>query len=86
MARQPNTTARGDRFDESTIETVWKKGTTEPELPSFPIDVCGAKMRGNDRTTRGRLGDILCSPIIQKLIGSKGKKVTGGANAVQLLH
>jgi hypothetical protein len=45
MARKPNTNASGWVFDELTIEAVWKKGTPEPNCPSFRKDVCGASMK-----------------------------------------
>ncbi len=44
MARNYNTKSDGKTFDEQTIEAVWKKGTSEPDFPSFRKDVCGASM------------------------------------------
>lgn len=45
MTRNYNTRTDGKSFDEQMIEAVWKKGTPEPEYPSFRKDVCGASMQ-----------------------------------------
>jgi hypothetical protein len=45
MARNPGTKKDGASFDEATIEAVWRKGTPEPQYPSFRKDVCGASMQ-----------------------------------------
>jgi hypothetical protein len=45
MARNPGTTSSGGSFDEATIEAVWRKGTPEPNYPSFRKDVCNASMQ-----------------------------------------
>ena len=45
MARSPSTNTIGGRFDEATIEAVWRKGTPEPQYPSFRKDACGASMQ-----------------------------------------
>ena len=45
MARNPGTRRDGRSFDEATIEAVWKKGTPEPQYPSFRKDTCGASMQ-----------------------------------------
>ena len=45
MARQPSTTTSGGSFDEATIEAVWRKGTPEPQYPSFRKDACSASMQ-----------------------------------------
>lgn len=45
MARNPGTTSSGGSFDEATIEAVWRKGTPEPNHPSFRKDVCSASMQ-----------------------------------------
>lgn len=45
MARQPSTTTYGRSFDEVTIEAVWRKGTPEPQYPTFSKDACGASMQ-----------------------------------------
>ena len=45
MARNPNTTTTGGRFDDATIEAVWKKGTPESGLSFFRKDACGASMQ-----------------------------------------
>lgn len=47
MARKSGTRSDGQPFDEQTIESVWKKGTAEPNYPSFRKDVCGASMQRN---------------------------------------
>lgn len=47
MARRPNTTSKGERFDEATIEAVWQKGISEPGLSTFRKDICGASMQRN---------------------------------------
>ena len=39
-----NTKSDGKSFDEATIETVWQKGTPEPNLSNYRKDVCGASM------------------------------------------
>jgi len=51
MARNPNTTTTGGRFDDATIEAIWKKGTPEPGLSFFRKDACGASMQ------RSKYGD-----------------------------
>jgi len=48
MARNHNTNAFGNPFDESTIEAVWKKGTPEPNVPLFCKDVCGSSMKRDE--------------------------------------
>lgn len=45
MARNPGTRRDGGGFDDATIEAVWKKGTPEPQYPSFRKDTCGASMQ-----------------------------------------
>lgn len=45
MARNPNTTTSGGRFDQATIEAVWQKGKPEPGYPNFRKDVCNASMQ-----------------------------------------
>ena len=45
MARNPNTNSRGESFDETTIEAVWKKGTPESGYVGFHKDTCGASMQ-----------------------------------------
>lgn len=45
MARNPNTTTSGGRFDDATIEAVWRKGKEEPGYPSFHKDACNASMQ-----------------------------------------
>lgn len=30
MARNPNTMKSGDRFDDATVEAVWRQGIPEP--------------------------------------------------------
>lgn len=45
MARNPNTTRSGERFDDATIEAVWQNGKPEPQYPSFQKDTCGASMQ-----------------------------------------
>ncbi len=40
-----NTESDGSPFSETTIETVWKKGTPEPGLSSYRKDKCGASMQ-----------------------------------------
>ena len=45
MARNPGTNKSGGSFDEATIEAVLKKGTPEPQYPSFRKDKCGASMQ-----------------------------------------
>jgi hypothetical protein len=45
MGRMWNTKSEGALFDEATIETVWKKGTPEPEYTSFRKDMCGASIQ-----------------------------------------
>ena len=45
MARNPNTTSGGGKFDEATIEAVWKKGTPEAQYAGFRKDKCGASMQ-----------------------------------------
>lgn len=45
MARNPSTTSGGGKFDEATIEAVWRKGNPEPGLTYFRKDVCGASMQ-----------------------------------------
>ena len=45
MTRNHNTRTDGGSFYEQTIEAVWKKGSPEPNLPSFRKDVCGASMQ-----------------------------------------
>lgn len=47
MARNPNTNASGQAFDEETIEAVWQKGVAERVYFSFRKDVCGASMQRN---------------------------------------
>jgi hypothetical protein len=32
-------------FDDATIEAVWRKGSPEPNYPSFRKDACGASMQ-----------------------------------------
>jgi len=51
MVRNWNTKRDGASFDETIIETVWKKGTPEPQYPSFRKDKCGASMQ---RTKYGK--------------------------------
>lgn len=53
MARNPNTTTSGGRFDEATIDAVWQKGKPEPSYPSFRKDVCNASMQ------RGKYGETV---------------------------
>jgi 5-methylcytosine-specific restriction endonuclease McrA len=45
MYRGTNTTKTGSSFSEQEIEAVWKKGTPEPQYPSFRKDKCGASMQ-----------------------------------------
>lgn len=45
MARVQGTRTDGSPFSETTIETVWQKGTLEPEYSSFRKDKCGASMQ-----------------------------------------
>lgn len=45
MARNHNTTASGNRFDDATIEAVWQKGTPEPAYAGFRKDTCSASMQ-----------------------------------------
>ena len=45
MYRKPGTKSNGSAFDEQTIEAVWRKGTSEPNYPSFKKDKCGASMQ-----------------------------------------
>jgi hypothetical protein len=45
MARAASTRRDGARFDDATIEAVWRKGTPEPGLTIFRKDKCGASMR-----------------------------------------
>jgi 5-methylcytosine-specific restriction endonuclease McrA len=45
MARNLGTRRDGGSFDEATTEAVWKKGTPEPQYPSFRKDRCGASMQ-----------------------------------------
>jgi hypothetical protein len=45
MGRAANTTRSGLRFDEATIEAVWRKGTPEAGLTTFRKDTCGASMQ-----------------------------------------
>lgn len=45
MARGYNTTTTGGSFDVAMIEAGWKKGTPEPNYPSFRKDTCGASMQ-----------------------------------------
>ncbi|OGA66049.1 MAG: hypothetical protein A3G83_10075 [Betaproteobacteria bacterium RIFCSPLOWO2_12_FULL_68_20] len=45
MARNPNTTSGGGKFDDATIEAVWKKGTPEPGLTNYRKDTCSASMQ-----------------------------------------
>ena len=51
MARNPNTTTTGNRFDDATAEAVWQKGKPEPEYSGFRKDVCNASMQ------RSKYGD-----------------------------
>jgi hypothetical protein len=44
MFRNRNTHSNGNRFDDATIEAVWRKATPEPQYPSFSKDKCGASM------------------------------------------
>ncbi|OEU44486.1 MAG: hypothetical protein BBJ60_05595 [Desulfobacterales bacterium S7086C20] len=44
MARNHNTRSDGKRFDEATVEAVWKKGKPEPNFHYFRKDVCGASI------------------------------------------
>ncbi|MGH2397007.1 MAG: HNH endonuclease [bacterium] len=44
MARNPGTATTGGKFDDATVEAVWKKGTPEPGLANYRKDVCGASM------------------------------------------
>jgi hypothetical protein len=45
MARNHNTTASGNRFDDATVEAVWQKGTPEPAYTGFRKDSCNASMQ-----------------------------------------
>ena len=45
MPRNRNTDRNGNRFDATTIEAVWCKGTPDPEYTSFRKDTCGASMQ-----------------------------------------
>lgn len=45
MARNPNSTTSGGRFDDATIEAVWQKGTPEPAYSGFRKDTCNASMQ-----------------------------------------
>lgn len=45
MARQPNTTASGQAFDEATIEAVWRKAKEDPGYTIFKKDACGATIK-----------------------------------------
>ena len=45
MARNPGTNARGETFDEKTVEAVWRKATEIPGYPSFRKDFCGAMIQ-----------------------------------------
>jgi len=51
MARNPNTTTTGGRFDDATVEAVWRKATPEPAYAGFSKDPCGASMQ------RSKYGD-----------------------------
>jgi len=45
MARNPNTTSGGGKFDDATIEAVWRKGNPEPGLANFRKDVRRASIQ-----------------------------------------
>ncbi|MCX6766726.1 MAG: HNH endonuclease signature motif containing protein [Candidatus Moranbacteria bacterium] len=45
MARNNSTRRDGSTFDESTIESVWRKGEIEPNYSNFRKDKCGASMQ-----------------------------------------
>lgn len=45
MARSSNTTTSGSPFSDAVIESVWKKGTQEPNLTTYRKDTCGASMQ-----------------------------------------
>ena len=45
MARNPNTTTSGGRFDDATVEAVWQKSTPEPAYSGFRKDTCNASMQ-----------------------------------------
>lgn len=42
MARIPGTDSRGGRFDDATIEAVWRKATPVPGALGIARDRCGA--------------------------------------------
>lgn len=56
MARNPNTTTQGGRFDEATIEAVWRKGILDPTYPSYRKDTCGAYMQRDKHGVTGQWG------------------------------
>lgn len=56
MARNPNTTTQGGRFDEATIEAVWRKGIFDPNYPSYRKDACGAYMQRDKYGVTGQWG------------------------------
>lgn len=56
MARNPGTTSNGSSFDEATIEAVWRKGTPEPNYPSFRKDVCNASMQRSKHAKTEQFG------------------------------
>ena len=47
MDRNYSTKINGSVFDETTIETVWRKGEVELLYASFRKDTCGASMQRN---------------------------------------
>jgi len=56
MARTWSTKGDGAPFDDATVEAVWRKGTEEPQYPSFRKDVCGASMQRGEYGKTQRWG------------------------------
>jgi hypothetical protein len=44
MSRNWSSNGTGQPFGEAVIEAVWQKGATEPGVPGFRKDICGATM------------------------------------------
>jgi hypothetical protein len=50
--REPSTTVRGQKFDQSIVDAVWAKAFKEPMSVMFRRDICGAIIAKNGYANR----------------------------------
>lgn len=56
IQRAPNTTVRGEQFDEPTIEMVWKKATKDWSFHFYRKDRCGSTMARHEYGKKTQYG------------------------------